>query len=88
MLEGRRTGASCCGCWRARRLFAAAGIPAIPRERRIAQLIRESRGFARISDRIDFISRALSGTRYRADTLVGVRMSRKNPWRATTPSIA
>ena len=51
--------------------WAAAASPGIAGETRIARLIRESREFASISQRIEFISAALRGTRYRADTLVG-----------------
>jgi hypothetical protein len=51
--------------------WAAAGSPSFAGERRIARLIRESRAFAGISQRIELISAALRGTRYRADTLIG-----------------
>jgi N-acetylmuramoyl-L-alanine amidase-like len=50
----------------------AAGIaPAGAEEKRIAKLIGEARGLDTISKRIDLISAALRGTRYRADTLIG-----------------
>ncbi|MEX0841798.1 MAG: N-acetylmuramoyl-L-alanine amidase-like domain-containing protein [Xanthobacteraceae bacterium] len=38
---------------------------------RIARLIEEARTYPDVSRRIDFISRALLGMRYRADTLIG-----------------
>jgi len=50
----------------------AAGIrPSDAGEARIARLITEARKFATISQRIDFISAALRGTRYRGYTLIG-----------------
>lgn len=58
--------------------FLAAGAasaifagPTPAKENRIERLIRESRTIAHLPPRIDFISRALRGTRYRAGTLVG-----------------
>ena len=51
-------------------LFAA-GLPAQAREAVIPRLISQAREHGDISQRIDFISRALLGTRYQADTLIG-----------------
>ncbi len=51
--------------------FVAGIAPAGAEEKRIAKLIGEARGLDTISKRIDFISAALRGTRYRADTLIG-----------------
>jgi N-acetylmuramoyl-L-alanine amidase-like len=51
--------------------FAAGLAPAAAGEKRIDKLIAEARGRDTISKRIDFISAALRGTRYRADTLIG-----------------
>src|SRR5262245_41486457 len=45
-------------------------------ETRIGRLIVESRGKGTISQRIDFLSSALRGTRYQSDTLIG------GPWRS------
>jgi hypothetical protein len=45
-------------------------------ETRIGRLIVESRGKGTISQKIDFISSALRGTRYQSDTLIG------GPWRS------
>ena len=50
--------------------LAAAG-PAWAGETRIARLIGQAQKFPGISQRIDFISRALIGTRYRGYTLIG-----------------
>jgi len=58
-------------------LAAAAGGPAFaePAATSIARLIKESRALpeaqASVSERMDFISRALLGVRYRANTLIG-----------------
>jgi len=49
--------------------FGAGLAPAS--ERRIERLIGEARGLATISQRIDFISAALRGTRYQGYTLIG-----------------
>jgi len=49
----------------------AAGAPALARETRIEKLIYAVRAYPRISERIEFISAALRGTRYRAYTLIG-----------------
>jgi N-acetylmuramoyl-L-alanine amidase-like len=51
--------------------FVAGIVPADADEKRIVKLIGEARGFDTISKRIDFMSAALRGTRYRADTLIG-----------------
>lgn len=50
--------------------LAAAG-PAQAGETRVARLIARTQKFPAISQRIDFISRAFVGTRYRAYTLIG-----------------
>jgi N-acetylmuramoyl-L-alanine amidase-like len=51
---------------------AVAGIaPAAADEKRISRLIGEARSLDTVSKRIDLISAALRGTRYRADTLIG-----------------
>ena len=57
-------------------LLAAMGAPVLAaRDSQIGRLIREARaqfdGDAQISQRIDFISRALLGVRYQAHTLIG-----------------
>ncbi len=58
-------------------LAAAAGGPALaqPAAASIARLIKEARAVpeaqASVSERMDFISRALLGVRYRANTLIG-----------------
>lgn len=53
-------------------LLATGGGGAFARDaNRIAVLIGEARGLEPISTRIEFISRALLGTRYRANTLIG-----------------
>jgi N-acetylmuramoyl-L-alanine amidase-like len=50
----------------------ATGVrPAPARESRIAKLIDEARAYPLISQRIDFISAALRGARYRGYTLIG-----------------
>jgi hypothetical protein len=50
----------------------AAGVTASAAgEARIARLIAQARGLATISQRIDFISAALRGSRYRGYTLIG-----------------
>jgi hypothetical protein len=51
--------------------FAAGARPSLAGEARIARLIAEARAYERISQRIDFISGALRGTRYRGYTLIG-----------------
>ena len=58
------------------RLFAAGAMltavgPVRAGEARIEKLIAESRGHGAISQRIDYISSALRGTRYLGDTLIG-----------------
>lgn len=45
--------------------------PAAASEKHIEQLIREARSLATMSQRIDFISSALRGTRYQGYTLIG-----------------
>jgi hypothetical protein len=58
-----------------RLLAGAAALAAIPAARagetRIEKLIAEGRAHGAISQRIDYISAALRGTRYRGDTLIG-----------------
>jgi len=50
----------------------AAGVrPSGATEARIAQLIAQARGLEQISQRIDFISGALRGTKYQGYTLIG-----------------
>lgn len=49
----------------------AAGAPALAGERRIDRLVREAAALTTVSQRMDFISAALRGTRYRANTLIG-----------------
>jgi hypothetical protein len=49
----------------------ATGAPALAGERRIDKLMREAAAFPTVSKRMDFISAALRGTRYRANTLIG-----------------
>jgi hypothetical protein len=51
-------------------VLAAAG-PSVAGETRIARLIAETQRFQTISVRIDYISGALRGTRYRGYTLIG-----------------
>src|SRR5579872_389372 len=51
--------------------FAAAADNVFAGEAHIDRLIGEARAYGPISQRIDFISRALRGTRYRGYTLVG-----------------
>src|SRR5882672_10722510 len=51
--------------------LAAAVKPSEAGEARIDRLIAEARGLEPISQRIDFISAALRGTRYRGFTLLG-----------------
>jgi N-acetylmuramoyl-L-alanine amidase-like len=51
--------------------WAVGAGPALAGEKRIERLIHEARGFATISQRIDFISSALRGTRYQGYTLIG-----------------
>ena len=51
-------------------VFAAVG-PGEASEARIERLITQTRGIDKISQRIDFISAALRGTRYRGYTLIG-----------------
>jgi hypothetical protein len=50
---------------------AFAARPACAGEARIARLIEDSKGLAPIGRRIDMISAALRGTRYRENTLIG-----------------
>lgn len=56
-------------------MFAAgaawAASPGFAAEARLERLMREARAFPRVSQRIDFISAALRGTRYQGDTLIG-----------------
>jgi hypothetical protein len=49
----------------------AAGAPALAGEGRIDRLIAEAAALSNVSKRMDFVSAALRGTRYRANTLVG-----------------
>jgi len=51
--------------------FAAGAAPAFSVEPRIGRLIEEARGKGPISQRLDFISAALRGTRYQGYTLIG-----------------
>jgi Protein of unknown function (DUF1460) len=51
--------------------LAAGTRPGASAEARIGRLIVEARGKGTISQRIDFISGALRGTRYQGDTLIG-----------------
>ena len=51
--------------------WAVGAGPALASEKRIERLIQEARGLATVSQRIDFISSALSGTRYQGYTLIG-----------------
>src|SRR6185437_5393822 len=51
--------------------LAAAGDGAVAGEAHIDRLIGEARAYGPISQRIDFISRALRGVRYRGYTLIG-----------------
>jgi hypothetical protein len=51
--------------------WAFGGGAALASEKRIEKLIQESHGLATMSQRIDFISGALRGTRYQAYTLIG-----------------
>lgn len=52
-------------------VLTACGWPAEAGEKRIERLIAEARVYGKISQRIDFISRALRGIRYRGETLIG-----------------
>ena len=52
-------------------VLAAGVTPSAAGEARVERLIAEARKFETISQRIDFISAALRGTRYRAYTLIG-----------------
>jgi N-acetylmuramoyl-L-alanine amidase-like protein len=51
--------------------YIAGARPALAVETRLGQLIEQARGKGPISQRIDYISRALRGTRYQAYTLIG-----------------
>lgn len=51
--------------------LAFGAAPALASEKHIERLIQEARDMPRISQRIDFISAALRGTRYQSDTLIG-----------------
>jgi Protein of unknown function (DUF1460) len=51
--------------------FVAAGARSDAREAVIPRLIKEAREYGTVSQRIDFISRALLGVRYQGHTLVG-----------------
>jgi len=51
--------------------LSLAGGRALAGEQRIAKLIVEARKYPKISQRMDFISAALRGTRYRGYTLIG-----------------
>jgi N-acetylmuramoyl-L-alanine amidase-like len=52
-------------------LAAGAATPSFATEVRIGRLIDEARSKGTISQRVDFISRALRGTRYQGYTLIG-----------------
>ena len=62
--------------------------PAAAGEARIDRLIERSSALPTIGQRIDFISRALIGTRYRGYTLIGGPHRREHMWCATTVSTA
>ena len=49
----------------------AAGVRSDAREAVIPRLIKQARKHKKVSERVEFISRALLGTPYRADTLIG-----------------
>src|SRR4051812_42182053 len=51
--------------------FFAAGMRSDAREPAIPRLIEKARAHGDISHRVEFISRALLGTRYQAHTLIG-----------------
>ena len=51
--------------------WAAASRPGLAGEARIGRLIGEAKALPTVAQRIDFISRALRGTRYREYTLIG-----------------
>ena len=51
--------------------MAAGARPSAATEARIEHLIAQARGLEQISQRIDFISGALRGTRYQGYTLIG-----------------
>ena len=51
--------------------WISGAAPALAGEKRIERLIHEARGIATMSQRIDFISAALRGTRYQSYTLIG-----------------
>ena len=58
--------------WLASGAALAAGIrPGLAGDARIARLIAAAHGLTTMSQRIDFISAALRGTRYQNDTLIG-----------------
>jgi hypothetical protein len=52
-------------------VLAAGARPAVSAEARIGHLIDQARGKSAVSQRIDFISAALRGTRYQGYTLIG-----------------
>ncbi|HEY1475542.1 MAG TPA: N-acetylmuramoyl-L-alanine amidase-like domain-containing protein [Pseudolabrys sp.] len=52
-------------------VWAASAGPSAAGEARVERLIAETRGLAPISQRMDFISAALRGTRYQSYTLIG-----------------
>jgi hypothetical protein len=52
-------------------VWAFGAAPAFAGEKRIERLIHEARSLATMSQRIDFISAALRGTRYQGYTLIG-----------------
>ena len=51
--------------------LAVGAVPTVAGEARVARLIAATQAFPAISERIDFISAALRGTRYMSDTLIG-----------------
>ena len=51
--------------------LAAGSGPSLASEARIGRLIDEAKAWPTIAQRMDFISRALRGTRYREFTLIG-----------------
>ncbi len=52
-------------------VLAAAGPSFAAKDSRVARLIQQARTHAHVSQRIDFISRALLGVKYESNTLIG-----------------
>jgi hypothetical protein len=52
-------------------LLAAGGAASATKVALVERLIRDSRAYPHVAERIDFISSKLLGARYRADTLIG-----------------